>query len=43
MKTFIVVNTSKGIFAPFEKLRSQSFDRALKWCLRNGYDLIEEA
>ena len=42
MKTYVVVNSSKGVFAPFERLRAKNFRSALSWCFKNGYDLIEE-
>lgn len=42
MKTFVIVDTNKGLFAPFERLKAQSFEQALSWCDKNGYDLVEE-
>lgn len=42
MKTYIVVDTNKGLFAPFERLKAKSFKQAMAWCADNGYDLIEE-
>ena len=41
MKTFIVVKCG-GLWNPFQRLRARSFGDAMRWCNRNGYDLVEE-
>lgn len=43
MKTYIVIKSNMGLFAPVERIKKRSFRSALNWCFRNGYDLIEEA
>lgn len=43
MKMFVVINTSAGLWAQPQILKARSFERALQWCFKHGYDLIEEA
>lgn len=42
MKRFRVIDSSKGLWAPICILKARSIERALAWCERNGYDLIEQ-
>ena len=42
MRKYVVVDSSKGLWAPMETLNAPDFESALQWCMKNGYDIVEE-
>lgn len=42
MKRYLVVDTSKGLWAPVEEIRALNWDSAFDWCMKHGYDIIDE-
>lgn len=39
---FRVVNTKEGLWGRMGTLTAKSFESALRWCVRNGYDIVEQ-
>lgn len=42
MKIYAIVKADGNLWNPIKRLHAPNFDKALAWCLKNGFDLIEE-